>query len=296
MILGIGAVAVDDLLFVERFPIAGEKLRVASRRRDDGGLAGTALAAAAKLGSEAAWLGVLGDDELSHAARVGLERDGVSTGHCHFDADARPHYSVILIEKASGQRTILACNEGVTAFPVARIEEISLENVRAVFVDHTQVAAAIALATRARTTRIPVVSDIERAPDGIEVLLPLCDHFIGALGFAQTLTGETEPENVVGALRKTGAGETCCAVTDGERGCWFLQDDTLRHLPAFAVEAVDTTGCGDVFHGAYLGEIARGQGVEAALRFASAAAALCATRVGGRNGIPTRAEIGTLRR
>lgn len=294
MILGLGAVAVDDLLGVARFPSAGEKMRVLWRRREDGGLAATALAAAAKLGARAAWLGTLGDDELSRAARAGLERDGVLLSHAHFAAAARPHSSMILVEEGSGQRTVLSCNAGVPAFGGAITGEL-LHDVSTVFVDHTQVEVALQLTKIARERGIPVVSDIERAADGTEELLPHVDHFIAGLSFAQSLTGESETTKVLRALRTTfGTGAACCALTDGERGCWFLAGNEVRHIPAFRVEAVDTTGCGDAFHGAYGAEIARGASVESALRFASAAAALVATRIGGRSGLPTRADVEAL--
>ena len=294
MILGIGSVAVDDVLFVENFPLAGAKMRVCSRQRESGGLAGTALATAAKLGSETAWLGVLGEDELSRFARESLERDGVSTQFVVEAKDARPHASTILVEEgetARGRRTVLSCNDGVQSFPIKRIDALSFDNVQAVFVDHTSVESAAALAKRAREKKIPVIADIERDAPRLETLLPFCSHLVMPLGFAQIFTNEQAIAEILRALRNRGAGERCVAVTDGENGCWFWEDEKVRHIAAFQVEALDTTGCGDVFHGAVLQKIARGEGVENALRFASAAAAFCATQIGGRNGIPTRAQV-----
>jgi sulfofructose kinase len=86
------------------------------------------------------------------------------------------------------------------------------------------------------------------------------------------------------------------ALTCGAEGCWFLErgSSAVRHLPAFRVNAVDTTGCGDVFHGAYAAALARGLEVRECLRFATAAAALKATRHGGQAGIPTRRQVRTL--
>ncbi len=86
-------------------------------------------------------------------------------------------------------------------------------------------------------------------------------------------------------------GRALVAITDGAEGCWWSEDGAVRHLPAFPVAAVDTTGCGDVFHGAYASAIVRGLPAEARLRYASAAAALKATRSGGQAACPTAAEV-----
>jgi sulfofructose kinase len=125
-----------------------------------------------------------------------------------------------------------------------------------------------------------------RAPD----LMNLVDHLIVGVDFARATTGEAEPRNMVRAL--TGPNRACCAVTDGGNGCWYAQQGgDVRHFPAFVVAVVDTTGCGDVFHGAYAACLARGDQIDEAIRFASAAAALKATVPGGRAGIPDRGAV-----
>jgi sulfofructose kinase len=81
-------------------------------------------------------------------------------------------------------------------------------------------------------------------------------------------------------------------VTAGEQGCWYAErDGPVRHFPAYRVQVVDTTGCGDVFHGAYAACIARGESVERAIQVATATAGIKATHRGGRSGIPTRAAV-----
>jgi sulfofructose kinase len=121
------------------------------------------------------------------------------------------------------------------------------------------------------------------------------DHLIVGVQLAQQVTGASEPEQMVRAL---GTGRACCAVTAGDRGCWYIEGDSavrtdvlIRHVPAYRVAVVDTTGCGDVFHGAYAACIARGETVAAAIQVATAAAAIKATQPGGRAGIPDRATV-----
>ena len=295
MILGLGALAVDDLLGVESFPVAGEKMRVAWRRREGGGLAATALATASRLGAQTEWLGTLGTDELSRWARADLISHGVGMHFVREQPDAQPHASVILVEQTSGRRTVLSSNHGVVPFPPHAVNEEMLREAKAVFVDHTQIGAAVVLATLARRKSLPVICDIERVDEGLKELLPLVDHCIVGLAFAQRLTGAFSPEAVLQRLRTDWrTGSACCAVTDGERGCWFCIGDEVQHLPAFPTEAVDTTGCGDAFHGAYIAELVRGATAPEALRFAAGTAALVAERIGGRSALPHRDEVQAL--
>jgi sulfofructose kinase len=123
-------------------------------------------------------------------------------------------------------------------------------------------------------------------------LLALVDHLIVSLPFAEQLTGASGPREAVERL--WGPDRALVAVTGGEHGCWYREAGApteVTHLPAFPVAVCDTTGCGDVFHGAYASALARGLGVAERMRFASAAAALKATRPGGQSGIPTRAQV-----
>jgi len=122
-------------------------------------------------------------------------------------------------------------------------------------------------------------------------LLDLSDHLIMSRNFATRLTGASSPEK---AVRKLGRPDRAAAVvTCGAEGCWYLAQDrtTPKHQPAFKVNAVDTTGCGDVFHGAYAFALAQGVPLEERIRLAAAAAALKATRLGGQAGIPSLTAV-----
>jgi sulfofructose kinase len=138
------------------------------------------------------------------------------------------------------------------------------------------------------------VADIERFPEGIEELLPLIDHLICSQQAARQLTGEDEPEKIA---RKLAEGRACGDVTLGENGCWWSENGgDANSLPAFKVHVVDTTGCGDVFHGAYALALAEGRTVPDAARFATAAAALKAERGDGWDGMPDRPAVDALLR
>ncbi len=290
-VLGLGVVAIDDLVYVERYPPYGSKVEIALRQRQGGGLVGTALVAAARLGALAAYGGVLGDDELSRFVLDDLAREGVDCSAVLRQPDARPTQSLVLVERASGQRTIFFSRAGVVPLPLQAVSEALVGAARVLVVDYTVGPGGLRAVEMARRLGVAVVGDIERADaPAAGDLIGLVDHLVAGIELGRQLTGEREPAAMVRALASP--RRACCAITAGERGIWYAErGGDVRHQPAFRVEAVDTTGCGDVFHGAYATSIARGEPVERAIRLGAAAAALKAMRAGGRAGIPDAAAV-----
>lgn len=290
-ILGIGAVAVDDLLYLAHYPRPDSKQPVLAKRREGGGLTATALVAASRLGARTAYATVLGDDELSRFSIEELDREGVDCTPIQRRPGARPFHSIIIVDQATGSRTILYSVEGVMQLQPSEITETLIGGCRVLFVDNRASEAGLQAAEIAHRRGIPVVGDIE--PDITPAALALMrqiDHLIVGIELAAQVTGETQPERIVKAL--AGDGRACCVVTAGERGCWYSeQGEPVVHFPAFHVQPVDTTGCGDVFHGAYTAYLAHGESVVTAIQVASAAAAIKATQPGGRRGIPNRAGV-----
>jgi sulfofructose kinase len=285
-VLGFGVVAVDDLIYVDRYPPPDTKIRIRAQRREGGGLAGTALVAAARLGARAAYGGVLGDDEFSRFTIRELEREGVDCTPVLHRAEARPHHAVIIVEQSTGQRTIFYSADGVVERRPEEMAQELIARCRVLFVDFTVGDGGLRAIHLAHARGIPVVGDIEQetAP-GVEQLLRKIDHLIIGVQLAGRLTGETEPDRMVRALAS--AERACCVVTAGERGCWYSERGAeVHHFPAYRVPVVDTTGCGDVFHGAYAACIARGETIATAIQVATATASLKATQPGGRTGIP----------
>jgi sulfofructose kinase len=290
-VLGFGVVAVDDLIFVEKYPPPDSKWPVLAEERHGGGLAGTALVAAARMGACTAYAGVLGQDDLSRFSLENLQRRGVDCGQVLIRPGARPVNSTVIVEQPTGQRSILIRMAQLCEPDASSVPPLLISACRVLFVDHTWQDVSIKAAAIAHDQGIPVVADIERVGDPLlPRLLELVDHLIIGLELGKILTDETQPAAMAAAL--AAPWRTCTVVTAGENGSWYsIRGEAARHCPAYPVQVVDTTGCGDVFHGAYAAWISKGESIDRAVRAASIAAGLKAARRGGQDGIPDRETV-----
>lgn len=295
-VLGLGCAAVDDLIYVEAYPPADAKVSVLRTERQCGGLTATALVAASRLGSRCAFAGVLGTDDGSQYGIHRLREEGVDLTYLRQRPEAKIIHSFIVVDTARNTRNIFADLNGVVGCDSDWPAEQVIRSARVLLVDHFGLKGMIRAARIARSAQIPIVADFEKTPGPeFSTLIELVDHLIVSESFAENLTRQTNPAEAVRALW-TDLRDTVI-VTGGAEGCWYLarpEPSRVRHQPAFRVPVVDTTGCGDVFHGAYASALARGLAVEERIRFASATAALKATQEGGQAGIPNRAAVDSL--
>jgi sugar/nucleoside kinase (ribokinase family) len=297
-VLGFGAVAVDDLLYVDEYPPPEGKVRVRHRERQCGGLTGTALVAAARLGARCAYAGVLGDDELSRLVIRTLECEGVDLSFRVRRPDARPAHSTIIVDQSRKTRTVFASLDGAIGADPALPEPEVIRSASVLLVDHHGLEGTLRAVRIARESGVQAVADFERDPGPpFAHLFDEVDHLIVSERFARQWTGDREvPAAALAEQLWTPHGKAV-VVTCGASGCWYVSEATGRRprfFPAFSVEVVDTTGCGDVFHGAYAAALAAGDDLPGCVALASAAAALKATRRGGQAGIPSRRQVEAL--
>lgn len=291
-VLGFGAVAVDDLVYLDEFPRPDSKVRVVRRERHAGGLTGTALVAAARMGRRCAYAGVLGDDELSRFILGSLAAERVDTTAVVVRPDARPFHSTILVDTKGLTRTILSDAAGVVGADPAGPPEELVRRARVLFVDHVGLEGMLRAARIARAAGIPIVADFERRSEApFDDLFALVDHPVVPMEFAREISGATDGVSAIRALWND--RRSAVVVTHGTAGSWYATAEhpgRVFHQPAFRVETVDTNGCGDVFHGCYAALLCEGLSTERRVRFAAAVAAVKATRRGGQQGIPSRDE------
>ncbi len=275
-VLALGCAAVDDVLYVESYPAPDSKARVGKWDRRCGGLTGNALVAAARLGARCAYAGCLGMDELSaHIAKFFLD-EGVDISHSPRLPDAGVIHSTVVIAQDTGGRNIFYEVRGmVGAHPELPAEDV-IRSAKVLFIDHYGMPGNLRAMKIARSLGVPVVADFEdKAVPRFEEALNAVDHLILSEEFACPLTREGNAS--ASALALWRPGRAAVIVTCGRNGCWSVAKETgakPRHHPAFQVRTANTSGCGDVFHGAYAFRLACGDSLEDRIRFASAAAAV----------------------
>jgi sugar/nucleoside kinase (ribokinase family) len=284
-LVGVGCVSIDDLLYVDASP-TDDKGRIQASERQPGGNIATALVAAAGLGASVAFVGRLSDREDGAVVRADLAAHGVDLEFALPDPQARPIRATVVVFQ-QGDRFI-AYDDATTIGLLPGDDLTPLLQARTVLLD-TYALAPTMTALGSDVNRLLIVADVEAEVDSAS--LRQVQHLVLPMPFARQLTGETEPAAIVTALWND--RRATVVVTDGADGVWFR--DTARaecqYQPSFEVPVVDTTGCGDVFHGAYAVALARGWDALERVRFAAAAGAICATGRGGRGHLPSQDEI-----
>ena len=287
-------IAVQDIVMrVQNFPTPGTKVSATKFIITGGGCAANAAVAVARLNGRAAFAGPLGssDDATSNRILEELAKEGVDcSGVARVDGGTAS-VSLILLD-ATGEKTI-ATRRGVNLGNVLPDDAATLvADANAVLVDNRFPEFVTAVCCAAQARKIPIVIDLDLATKPDSALLKLGSHVISS---AEALHGTTGLADHGASLRLLARHlPAFLAVTDGPNGVYWLDDGVLKHVPAFKVEAVDSLGAGDAFHGAFTLALAEGRSLLEAMRFASATAALKCTHFGGAAGAPYRAEVAQL--
>jgi sugar/nucleoside kinase (ribokinase family) len=289
-VVGIGLNAVDYLVGLPRFPVPGEKLRMSAFAREGGGQVATALVALSRWGCRCKYVGNVGDDEHGRLSSRLLSQEGIDLANARTVPGASSQFAVILVESDTGERTILWDRD-----PRIRVtpEDLPLDDIRrarALLLDGHDVPPAIAAARAARNAGVPVVLDAEKVQEGTEELLSLCDHIVSAGHFPGLLFPGASPEDGAREILRRYAPRTS-TVTLGPRGAFGCDGRDEILSPSIRVDAVDTTGAGDIFHAGFLFALLRNLAFREILAFANSAAGLSCRGMGGRAAIPTLAEI-----
>jgi sugar/nucleoside kinase (ribokinase family) len=291
-VLGLGCTTVDDLLYVQRFPETDQKTPIARAQRQCGGLTGTALVAAARMGAKCAYGGLLGHDEYSQVVAANFQKHGIEISTAARPADAGTIHSTIIVGVEDHTRNIFFQRIGRIGAEVDHPPADVIASSRVLLVDHYGVEGNLRAIGIARPFGVETVGDLERDElPGFAELLDAVGHAVLSERFALRITGAATAKEAVGRLWS--AHRRAVVITCGENGCWYAEarDQPPRFQPAFRVNVVDTTGCGDVFHGVYCAELACGVAMDDRIRTASAAAAIKAMSEGGQAGIADRSGV-----
>lgn len=292
MIVGVGCVAHDHVLVTESTGDPG-KGRITHREVRFGGNVRNALATVVGLGQPAAYLASIGTSTVSDQAVEDLVAHGIDTSFVERQDGADPVTATLIIT-ADGERFIAFDDATLATTPLpcdATIERaITAANVLLIDAS-TAPPGTLDVVESARSQGVPVVLDAERdLNDDMTALISAADHLIIPLTFGTIITGRSVPQEITAALWNE--GRRALVLTDGNRGAFAAESpDGIFHVPAFDVDTIDTTGCGDAFHGAYAVSLSQGLDLRDRVTFASAAAAVVAAREPGQQRTPTLAEV-----
>lgn len=289
-VVGLGQCSLDILASLEQYPSVDSKCDLDNVLIQGGGPVATALVTLARLAVPSVFLGCVGDDDFGRRIVSGLEAEGVDCRHLQVDSGASSQFSFVAVEREGGRRTIF-CHRG-SCRPLVT-EDLPTERIgssRLLHLDGTHLSAALAAARLARENGVITVLDGGSWRPGIEKLLPLIDHLVVSARFARHLLPGKPVQEALPLLMATGC--QAATVTDGDCGSHTQsRDGESFYQPAFAVKSVDSTGCGDVFHGGYLFGLLQNWSLRRTVRFSAACAAIKSTALGGRTAIPTLLEV-----
>jgi len=288
-VVGIGLNATDTLLMVPCLPKYGGKASYTREILSPGGQVASALVACQKLGLRTTYIGTVGDDERARVQVESLRESGVDLRYLQVRPGCANQSAYILVDGETGERTVFWRRDDCLRIDPRQITPEQITCARLLHVDGHDTAAVEHGARLARQAGIPVTVDVDTIYPGFDRVLPHVDYLVASSEFPGRWTGEQDPFRALELIQNE-YGMKVAGMTLGDRGALARAGGSFYYSPAFAVECVDTTGAGDIFHGAFCYGVLQGFSLERTLEFSNAMAALNCTAMGARGGISAVAE------
>jgi sugar/nucleoside kinase (ribokinase family) len=293
-ILGIGENATDTVIELPHFPALGSKLELSTTRNMLGGQLATAMLACQHWGLRTHYVGTVGDDSAGALHQSTLTRAGVST-HLVRVPRCLSHHSLILLDKCSGERTILWSRDPRLALSPSHLKRSWITSARLLYIDGHDPEATSVAARWARQAAIPVLGDFDHFSEALRCVLPLVDYAVTSRNFPQEATGE---KNLLRALpfllSKFRFRVICCTL--GVDGALAWNGQRFWYAPSNRVRVVDTTGAGDLFHAGFSYGVLQSWDWDRILDFSCAAAGLNCMALGARGGICSLRKVKTMQK
>ncbi len=282
-VLCVGHACYDLIFSIDHHPVEDEKLFARHYHGCGGGPAANASVIVARLGFAAAFAGYLGND-LYGEKHLQEFRDNRVDNRYLVRGDNPTPLSVVLV-KPDGKRSLINYKGETRPLPAGALDFSQLDALAVLFDGH-EPELSPPLAAYCRSNHIPTILDAGSVHQGTLALLEQVDYLVCSEKFAVQIAGDPET-----ALHRLATKAPAVVITLGHRGLIWQIGQERGELPAFPITAVDSTGAGDAFHGAFAAAIATDMGWHDALRYASAAGAICCTRTGAREGLATAQEL-----
>ena len=289
-LIGVGLVAVDILWITPPGARRGEKNDTPQMILQGGAPAGSGTCGPALLGYHAGFLARLGDNVLSRIARDEFAARGVQPNLFVDVPNAEPALALVQIDPQTAERTVYYNLTRYQPLQAGDLPVAVLRNARALLLDSFELDAMLAALAAVAGTSVRTILDLEHGdPVRIRKAIASATDSILPWGLARELTGKDQPGDALAVLRTLTKGNLL--VTDGVRGSWACDGAGIRHQPAFRVAAVDSTGCGDAYHGGYIVGVLEGWDLAMRMEFGAWLAAQVAQALGGRTNLPARKEL-----
>jgi sugar/nucleoside kinase (ribokinase family) len=294
VVAGVGINATDTIIRLPHFPALDSKVEVLSAEVKAGGQVASAMVACSRWGLEARYVGKVGNDTAGKLQAQEMEREKVEA-HWIVAPGCASQTAFILVDEESGERTVLWKRDPQIALHPEDLKREWVSGASALLVDGHDTAAATQAARWAREEGVSVLGDLDNRYAGVEELLEYLDFAVTSKDFPERLTGEGD---LLKSLPRIHHRFKCHLIgaTLGRLGALAWDGGGFILCPGFRVRAIDTTGAGDIFHGAFLYGMVQGWPIEQMLEFSCAAAAINCEARGARGKIATLEEIEDLRR
>lgn len=283
-IVGVGLNATDTLLIVPKFPAYAGKEPFTEEILSPGGQVASAMVACAKLGMRVKYIGTCGDDERGRIQMDSLSGTGINLDHVQVRKGCANQSAYIIIDHSTGERTVLWRRSDGLRLDPSEITPDMITGSRMLHIDGHDTPAVAKAASIAHANGIPVTVDVDTIYHGFDKVLPNVDYLVASSEFPVGWTNERDPFKALEMIQEE-YGMRCAAMTLGAHGSLARIDGKFVYSPAFVVNCVDTTGAGDVFHGAFCYAVLQGMAMSDVLNFSNALAALNCTAIGARGGI-----------
>lgn len=285
-VVGVGLNATDTLILTPQFPAYAGKTRFTRELTSPGGQVATALVTCSKLGLRTKYIGTVGDDERGRIQIESLRDTGINLDDVEVRANCANQSAYILIDVSTGERTILWRRDDCLALDPERISSEKIAGAKLLHIDGHDTPAVARAAEIARQHGIPVTVDVDTIYPGFDRVLPNVDYLIASSEFPGRWTGEQDPFRALEVIQNEYQMQVA-AMTLGEFGALARTGGRFIYSPGFMVDCVDTTGAGDVFHGAFCYSVFESMPIRETLDFCNAMGALNCTAMGARGGIAT---------
>ena len=287
--IGLGASTIDVLSLVEHLPAEDENMQAAGISVQGGGPVATAMVTLARLGAKAAMIDTLGDDWRGALIRDEFVQEGVEASYLKTGQGWTSPTSCILVKQDDGARSIIWSPGSAPDFSPADLPRSAIASAKILHVNGRHWEACMEAVRLAREAGVQVSFDggAGRYRSELDRLVPLTDICIVARDFAEKYTRKSDLDEAAAGLLSS--GPRLVVITGGTQGSWvFSRLGRPFHQSAYLMpQVVDTTGCGDSYHGAFLFGLLKGMELEQTAAFASAVAAINSQQLGGRQGLPT---------